>query len=163
MGKIFKLNITQTSEELKSLLRKQKTSRGKERIQALYLLKVGKVKTLKDLAEVLGRDVVTLYRWFQKYKLQGLNGLLEVKRGQGKKPAIPKEVMEQLKQRLEDTEEFKTYQEIRVWLKEVYGVEASYKVVHEAVRYKLKIKLKVPRSDSDAEAKKTNRANPHLE
>ncbi|MBV8886564.1 MAG: helix-turn-helix domain-containing protein [Chroococcidiopsidaceae cyanobacterium CP_BM_RX_35] len=154
MGKIFKLNITQTSAELKTLLRKQTTSRGKERIQALYLLKIGKVKTLKDLAEVLGRDIATLYRWFQKYKLQGLNGLLEVKGGQGKKPVIPQEVMEQLKQRLEDTGEFRTYQEIRTWLKEMYGVEASYKVVHEAVRYKLKIKLEVSRANSDAEAKK---------
>lgn len=143
MGKTFKLNITQTSEELKILLGKQTTSKNKEKIQALYLLKLGEVKSLKDLANVLGRDTATLYRWFQKYKVQGLNGLLEVKRGQGRKPAIPKEVMEQLKQRLGDTVEFRTYEEIRTWLKEVCGVEASYKVVHEAVRYKLKLKLKV--------------------
>jgi putative transposase len=31
---------------------------------------------------------------------------------------------------------------VRTWLKDEFGVNASYKVVHEAVRYKLKVKLK---------------------
>lgn len=142
MANTLKLNITETREELKRILDRQTTSRGKERIQALYLIKIGEFKTLQDLADALGRNPTTVYRWFQKYKQQGLNGLLEVKRGQGREPAIPKEVIEQLKQRLGEPNKFKTYEVIRIWLKEVYDVKASYKVVHDVVKYKLNIKLK---------------------
>jgi len=35
-------------EELHELLRKQKTASSFERIQALYLLKIGQVKTIQD-------------------------------------------------------------------------------------------------------------------
>lgn len=142
MAGVLKLEIKETSEELKTLLAKQTTVRGRERIQALYLLKLGQAKTLKELAILLGRDTATIYRWFQKYKSEGLHGMLEVKKGQGRKPAIPKPVLEQLKQCLQEQDTFKSYGEVRSWLKEKYGIDASYKVVHEAVRYKLKIKLK---------------------
>lgn len=148
MAGVLKLHITETGEQLKTLLAQQTTARGKERIQALYLLKIGQVQTLKELSVVLGRDTATLYRWFQKYKTEGLEGLLELKKGQGRKPAIPKEAMERLKQRLQKAEKFSNYGEIRIWLKEECGVDASYKVVHEAVRYRLKVKLKAPRNKS---------------
>ncbi len=148
MAGILKINIIETSEDLKTLLIKQTTARGKERIQALYLLKIGQVKTLKELSVVLGRDQATIYRWFRKYKVEGIDGLLEVKRGQGRKPAIPKNVMEILKHRLKDPKAFKSYGEIKSWLKEEHDVDASYKVVHEAVRYKLSIKLKKGKNHS---------------
>lgn len=151
MAGILKIEIVETSEELKLLLAKQTTARGKERIQALYLLKIGQVKTLKELSIVIGRDQATIYRWFRKYKVQGIDGLLEVKGGQGRKPAIPKEVMDRLKHHLTDTKAFRSYGEVKKWLKEECGVEASYKVVHEAVRYKLSIKLK------KSKATKTNK------
>ena len=142
MPGVLKLNITESGEELKTLLSKQTTATGQERIQALYLLKIGQAKTLKELGILLGRDTATLYRWFQRYKKNGLEGILEVKKGQGRKPAIPPEVMQLLKQRLETPETFNSYGEVRTWLKDEFGVDASYKVVHEAVRYKLKVKLK---------------------
>ena len=68
MAGVLKINITQTAQQLKALLAKQTTARGKERVLALYLLKIGKATTLKDLALVFGRDTATLYRWLQKYK-----------------------------------------------------------------------------------------------
>lgn len=142
MPGVLKLKITESGEQLKTLLAKQTTARGRERVQALYLLKIGQVKTLKELAVLLGRDPATIYRWFQKYKEDGLEGILEVKKGQGRKPAIPPEVMQKLKQHLEQPETFNSYGEVKTWLKNQFGVDASYKVVHEAVRYKLKCKLK---------------------
>ncbi len=39
MSRVIKLEINETLEELQELLRKQKTASGKERVQALYLLK----------------------------------------------------------------------------------------------------------------------------
>lgn len=145
MAGVLKVNITQTSEELKTLLAKQTTARGRERVQALYLLKIGKVQTLKELSILLGRDTATIYRWFQKYKAGGLDRMLEVKKGQGRKPTIPKPVMERLKLRLQDPKKFTSYGEVKTWLKEECGLEVSYKVVHETVRYKLNFKLKKPR------------------
>lgn len=140
---VLKLEIAETGSELKTLLSKQTTVQGKERIQALYLLKIGQAKTLKELGILLSRDRATLYRWFQRYKTNGLDGILEVKKGRrGRKPAIPPPVMEKLKQRLEKPETFNSYMEIKNWLKDECGVTASYKVVYEAVRYKLKVKLK---------------------
>ena len=56
------------------------------------------------------------------------------------------EVTEQLLKELDDPEGFKSYEEIRTWLKAVEGVEASYKVVHDTVPYQMKAKLKVPRA-----------------
>lgn len=142
MSGVLKINITQTAQQLKSLLVKQTTARGKERILALYLLKINRAKTLKDLAIVLGRDTATLYRWLHHYKTNGLEGMLAVRKGQGRKPAIPQAVMEQLRQQLENPDQFRSYGAVKNWLKEEYGIDASYKVVHEAVRYKLKVNLK---------------------
>lgn len=142
MSGVLKLNITQTAQQLKSLLAKQTTARGKERILALYLLKINRANTLKDLAIVLGRDTATLYRWLHQYKANGLEGMLAVRKGQGRKPAIPQSVMEQLRQKLENPDQFRSYGAVKNWLKEQYGIDASYKVVHEAVRYKLNVKLK---------------------
>ena len=145
MAGVLKLDIRESSEELKSLLAKQTTARGRERVQALYLLKIGQIKTLKELSILLGRDTATIYRWFQKYKNQGLQGMLSIKKGQGRKPAIPPNTIERLRQKLQGPERFDSYGEVKRWLKEECGVEASYKVVHETVRYKLKFKLKPQR------------------
>ncbi len=156
MPGVLKLKITESGEQLKTLLSKQTTARGRERVQALYLLKIGQVRTLKELAVLLGRDTATLYRWFQRYKEDGLEGILEVKKGQGRKPAIPTEVMQKLKQQLERAETFSSYGEVKTWLKREFGVDASYKVVHEAVRYKLKCKLKRQRQKKNETGKGEN-------
>lgn len=49
---------------------------------------------------------------------------------------------------LGDPQGFKSYEEIRIWLRASEGIEASYKVVHDPVRYQLKSKLKAPRPQS---------------
>lgn len=61
-------------------------------------------------------------------------------------PIINLQAREQLDRELEQPEGFKSYEEIRTWLKAVEGVEASYKVVHYTVHYRMKAKLKVPRA-----------------
>ncbi len=40
---------------------------------------------------------------------------------------------------------FKSYGEVRTWLRAICGREADYKTVDKTVRYRLKSKLKVPR------------------
>ena len=140
MSGVVKINITQSEEELYSLLRQQKTAAGKERVQALYLLKTKQVESVKHLAVVLGRSRVTLQRWLRQYRQEGVSGLLQQKKSPGRKKVIGEAVRE-----LGDPEGFKSYGEVQVWLKAIMGVEASYKVVHDTVRYQLKAKLKVSR------------------
>ena len=148
MSGVVKINITETAEQLKRLLKQQKTASAKERIQALYLLKSQQVETVQHLAVVLGRGRITLHRWLKLYTEGGLNQLLEQKKSLGRPKIISHEVREQLKQELGDPQGFKSYEEIRTWLRASEGIEASYKVVHDTVRYQLKSKLKAPRPQS---------------
>lgn len=143
---VTKVEIKESVQELHELLLKQKTVSSRERIQALYLLKMGEVKTIQDVAVVVGRGRVTVQRWLSTYTESGINGLLSTKKSSGRPPIINNLARVQLVKELEQPEGFKSYEEIRTWLKAVEGVEASYKVVHDTVRYRMKAKLKVPRA-----------------
>jgi putative transposase len=158
MSGVVKINITQSESELHLVLRQQKTAAGKERVQALYLLKTKQVESVKHLAVVLGRSRVTLQRWLRKYRQEGLSGLLQQKKSPGRKKVIGDALREKLFQELADPEGFKSYGEVQLWLKAVMGVEASYKVVHDTVRYQLKAKLKVPRPQGVKHKEKTKEA-----
>ncbi|MEH2464898.1 helix-turn-helix domain-containing protein [Nostoc sp.] len=145
MAGVTKVKIFESADQLNELLRKQKTALGKERIQALYLLKIGQVKTIGDLAVVLGRGSATVQRWLKTYRQSGITSLLSRKEGSGRPPIINSQVREQLLKELQEPQGFKSYEEIGTWLKAQEGVEASSKVVHDTVRYQMKAKLKVPR------------------
>jgi putative transposase len=146
MAGVTKVKIKESVQELQELLLNQKTASSSERIQALYLLKMGQVRTVQDAAVIVGRERVTVQRWLSTYTKSGINGLLSVNKSTGRPPMINGLAKEQLLKELEQPEGFKSYEEIRTWLKAVEGVEASYKVVHDTVRYRMKVKLKVPRA-----------------
>lgn len=148
MCRVLKLEIKETIAELQELLRQQKTGYGKERIQALYLLKTRQVETVQHLAVVLGRGRMTVQRWLKRYREGGLSTLLEMGKSPGRPKTIPPEVRSLIKKELSAPEGFKSYQEVQTWLLASEGIKASYKVVHEVVRYKLKAKLKAPRPRS---------------
>ncbi|MEH1840724.1 MAG: helix-turn-helix domain-containing protein [Nostoc sp.] len=145
MAGVTKVKIVESVDQLHELLRKQKTASNLERIQALYLLKIGQVKTVQDVAVVLGRGRVTVERWLKTYTESGIMSLLSTKKSPGRSPIIKSSAREQLDRELQQPQGFKSYEEIRTWLKAVEGIEASYKVVHDTVHYQMKAKLKVPR------------------
>lgn len=60
---VTKVDIKESVQELHELLVKQKVVSNRERVQALYLLKMGQVKTIQDVAVVVGRGRVTVQRW----------------------------------------------------------------------------------------------------
>ncbi|MBE9127776.1 MULTISPECIES: helix-turn-helix domain-containing protein [unclassified Coleofasciculus] len=142
MSGVLKINITESPETLHTLLAKQKTAQGKERIQALYLLKTGQVETIQHLALVLGRARTTVQRWLRHYRQEGLTGLLRVQKSPGRPPSLPDWAVERLRQELTSTQ-FTSYNDIKIWLETNLGVEASYKVVHSVVRYQLQFNLKL--------------------
>ncbi len=141
MAGVFKLKITETTSELKTLLGQQKTAFGKERVQALYLLKLRRVKTIQELALHLGRNRTTCQRWLRRYRQGGVSELLEQQVRSGRKPEIPQWGIQALRKRLQEPEGFHSYGEIQEWLQQEYSIEASYKAVYATVRYQLKAKL----------------------
>jgi len=140
--------ITETVDELKALLHGQVKAQLRERIQALYLLKVGIVKEVRDLAKALGRSESTIRLWFAHYRENGLAGLLAWNYHGGKRPALSEAVLEALQLRLQEPEGFRSYGEIQDWLSREHHLDIPYKTVHQTVHYKLKAKLKVARPTS---------------
>lgn len=142
MANTLKLDIHEPADELKSRFKKESNAQKKERLHALYLLKSGKVTTLEALSKVLSRDTSTLYRWFQKYKQEGLEGLLKVYKPAGRPITIPPDALEKLKLRIQEPEGFNSYGEIQSWLRDACGVNVDYHVVYRAVRYKFQGQFK---------------------
>lgn len=162
MSGVCQINIVEPAQTLKALLGQQKTASGKERVQALYLLKTRQVETVQSLAVCLGRDRVTVQRWLRQYRQGGLKELLTVGKSKGRPKVIPDWAIKRLQQELCDPEGFDSYKEVQMWLEAVLGIEANYHVVHKLVRYQLKAKLKVPRTRSfeqEPDARETFKKN----
>ena len=145
MSRILKIKISETTDELKELLKSIRAQKVKERIQVLYWLKSEQVKTEKAIANLIGKHRTTVSRWLRSYRTGGINTLLIKGKSTGRSRKLNSEIEESLKQELKDPEGFSSYKEIQTWLQVVHDVEMSYTGVHQLVRYRLKAKLKVPR------------------
>jgi transposase len=145
MAGVYKIDIHESEDDLKQMLRQQKTASDKERMQLLYLLKSGQVETVQDAAPILGRNRVTLQKWLHRYRTGGLGGLLEKKARSGRPRAIPAWAEAALQKRLQEGQGFDGYQAICDWLETQLGIEIAYKTVHQLVHYRLQSSPKVPR------------------
>lgn len=145
MSGIPKIEIIESVETLKSLMKKQKTGLAYAKVQALYLLKIKAVTTIRHLAVILGRGESTVHRWLHIYRTEGLKKLLEEppKTGRGNKIGV--EIVAQIQQELSEPKGFNSYQEVQLWLLTCQDIEIGYSTLHKIVRYELKGKLKVPR------------------
>ena len=81
MPRITNLEISESLEELQTSLKEQTAIYLSERIQALILIKMGKVDNIRDIESFLGRHYSTIARWIRAYEQKGLGGILEYKRG----------------------------------------------------------------------------------
>ena len=77
MSGVSKIKIAESVEELKILMKRQKTGLGYAKIQSLYLLKIKVVETIRHLAVIVGRGESTVHRWLQLYRTGGISKLLE--------------------------------------------------------------------------------------
>ncbi len=89
MAGVYKLEIKESQAELKQLLGAQKTAKGKERVQLLYLLKTAQAVTVQTAAQLLGRHRVTVQGWLSRYRAGGIESMLETKVPPGRTRAIP--------------------------------------------------------------------------
>ena len=145
MAGVYRLEISESEEELKELLGKQKTGSDKERVQVLYLLKSKQAPTVQAAAELIGRNRSTVQEWLRGYRERGMAGILSHKPRLGRTPKIPTWAQKALDKQLKQEEGFNSYGEIRQWLQEKLGIETTYKNVHDLVHYRMKARPKVPR------------------
>ena len=145
MAGIIKIEITESTAELLEQLKSAQNQDVKERIQTLYWLKTKQVESTEAIATLIGKHRTTVSRWLSIYRNSGLKALLNKGKSTGRTRKIPPEVEKKLQRELLDAEGFSSYKEVQTWLKAVEGIQMSYKGVHQAVRYRLKGKLKVPR------------------
>lgn len=149
MSGIYHLETTESEQELKALLRNQKTASDKERIQLLYLFKSGQAKTIQQAASLLGRHQVTLQKWAKRYRQGGLEQLLRQPSRSGAKSTLSAEAETALRNRLEQSDGFESYTAIQHWLATELGLVAPYKTVHKWVHYRIGASPKVVRPTSD--------------
>lgn len=101
MSRPFKIEITESEEELKKRLQAARLADQKEKLQMLWWLKSGQVNEQQQIGERLGRDTSTITRWLQKYRSGGLANLLEIKKAPGATPKMTDEIIVALKRELE--------------------------------------------------------------
>lgn len=149
MTGIPKIEIVETAEELRELMKRQKSGLGYAKVQALYLLKIGVAETVRYVAVIVGREESTVHRWFVLYKKGGLEALLEEKQRTGRPKKLNVEIVAKLQQELRDPEGFTSYEEVKIWSLALGEIQASYTTIYRVVRQELQAKLKVARPQSD--------------
>ena len=152
MAGIVKIDITESAEELQTVMTSQSTASECSKVQVLWWLKTGQVTTVTQAAAQGGHHRTTVSRWLSKYRDGGLEHLLAPPYRPGRPTAIDGELLVALERELADPEGFQSYGEIQHWLSVVHGQEIPYKTVHQTVRYRLKAKLKVPRPVSERQS-----------
>lgn len=139
--------IKEQIQELEQKLHKEKNSKRKIRLHMLVLLKSGKAKTRKEVAEHLAVHRNTIRLWLALYESGGINNLLDIK-SKGPSPgqySLPADVVEELNKCLQVPKGFGSYGQIQAWIQKTYGLYIKYKTLYRIVRYELKAKPKVAR------------------
>lgn len=130
----YRDEINFTLEEIKTLLRQQKNSTNRNKLQVLYWLKLGEVQTITKAADLLGVHRTTVQRWWKEYKQGGINQLLEQKQRTGRPPSIPSEVIEGIEKQLsQENAGFKSYKEIQQWVKNEYQFDIKYSTLYHFI------------------------------
>ncbi|MEG4352565.1 helix-turn-helix domain-containing protein [Microcoleus sp. LAD1_D3] len=149
MSGVVKIDIRETEEELKALLRREKNAHRHEKLQVLYGLKTQTVETVLSAAVRLGKHRTTVQRWLSSYREGGIEELLLQKPRSGRPRIMNPETVERLSKELLEPEGFSSYKDVHQWLTSCCEVKVAYRTVHQWVRYRLKGKLKVPRPVSE--------------
>lgn len=152
MTGVFKIEIAESVEQLKSLMKQQKTGIGYAKVQSLYLLKIKAVETINHLAIIIGRGESTIHRWLKSYREGGIEELLEEPPKTGRRKKLDIETVAYLQKELSNPEGFSSYSEVKLWLYVGKDIEIAYSTIHKIVRYELQAKLKVPRPRHEKQA-----------
>jgi transposase-like protein len=76
MSGVVRIEIRETTEELKTLMRKEKDILRHEKLQVLYWLKTKTIDSVLSAAVRLGKHRTTIQRWLSSYRSGGIAELL---------------------------------------------------------------------------------------
>ena len=76
MAGVVKIDITESAEELQTVMTSQSTASERSKVQVLWWLKTGQVTTVTQAAAQGGHHRTTVSRWLSKYRDGGLEHLL---------------------------------------------------------------------------------------
>ncbi len=135
--------IRESPEYLKHLLQQETHRSKRKRLQALYLLASGQACWQTEVAALLDVDRSTVRRWLTIYDQGGLPALLDVYVPAGRPAPLSPSQIAQLEQALHRPGFFASYEDVRRWIEQTFGVALTYNAVHKLVRYKLNTELNV--------------------
>jgi hypothetical protein len=141
----YETDIKENEEELKKMFLGEKRGNMKERIQALYLLKKGDCKDIKDLIGKIPRDRKTVSGRIKKYKTGGIILLLKIKSPPGRKSVLSDDIMMKLKEKLSDPNGYGSYNEIHKQVENEARKKINKKTLYHICHYRLKAVSKVQR------------------
>lgn len=139
------ITVTQSLTELKRL-HKQSASHFKPRIQMLILSKQTKVSGKYALANALGVNHNSVQSWRKTYEQEGIQKLLEDKRGGNRAAVIDAKTDKAIVARLCDAKNApRSFKELQQWVHDNYITNINYHTLHKHVKRKYGAKLKVAR------------------
>jgi len=113
--------IQESEEELASLEYRLRGRKTADRVRMLRLLKSGTVKSLKDCAPLVGYSVIQLTRWWERYRAEGLVGMLKRQKPAGKASKLSPEAWAGLLQAMR-AGHIATLEDARNYLEREWGI-----------------------------------------
>ena len=116
--------IQESEEELTRLEQGLRGQKRADRVRVLRLLKSGAVKSLKDCAPLVGYSVIQLTRWWERYRAEGLAGMLKQHKPVGKASRMTPQAWAGLMQAMR-AGHIATMQEARNYLDREWGIRSK--------------------------------------
>jgi transposase len=113
--------IQESEEELTRLEQGLRGQKRADRVRVLRLLKSGAVKSLKECAPLVGYSVIQLTRWWERYRAEGLAGMLKQHKPVGKASRLTPQAWAGLMQAMR-AGHIATMQEARNYLDREWGI-----------------------------------------
>ncbi len=153
-GRPLAITWEATADELYQRYRQEQNRHRRDRLQVLWLVRVG--KTLTEASQVVGIPYSTVKRWMEWYRRDGLDQMLHRTPGYAASGAGSYLTVEQqahLRQEA-DRGAFRTAGEVQRWIKQQWGIAYTPKGIYSLFR-RMKITWKVARpqaAQADPEA-----------
>ena len=113
--------IQESEEELSKLEQRLRGQKPADRVRMLRLLKSATVRSLKDCAPLVGYSLVQVTRWWERYRAEGLAGLLKQQKPAGKTSKLSAEAWAGLRAQMR-AGDIATMQEARNYLEREWGI-----------------------------------------
>jgi transposase len=113
--------IQESEEELTRLEQSLRGQKPADRVRMLRLLKSGAVKSLKDCAPLVGYSLVQVTRWWERYRAEGLAGMIKQHKPAGKASKLSPQAWAGLMQAMR-AGHIATMQEARNYLEREWGI-----------------------------------------